>query len=79
MGRRNDEMFGHTAQYRVWRKPNTELQHGHLIPTVRHSGGGLMSWASFAITETGRLAVIESTMNSSVCQSNLETNLKTSF
>ena len=41
----NVEMFGHNAQQHVWRKPNTAYQHKHLIPTVKHGGGGLMIWA----------------------------------
>ena len=72
-------MFGHNAQQHVWRKPNTAYQHKHLIPTVNHGGGGLMVWAYFAATGPGLLAVIESTMNSSVYQSILESNVRPSF
>jgi len=36
------EMFGPNAQQHVWRKPNTAYQHKHLIPTVKHGGGGVM-------------------------------------
>ena len=44
----------------------TAYQHKHLIPTVKHGGGGLMIWACSAATGPGQLAVIESTMNSCV-------------
>ena len=51
------EMFGLDAQQHVWRKPNTANQHKHLIPTVKHGGGGLMIWACSAATGPGHLAV----------------------
>ena len=72
------EMFGHNAQQHIWRKPNTAYQHKHLIPTVKHGGGGLMFWACSAATEPGHLAVIESTMNSSGYQSIQESNVRPS-
>jgi len=60
------------------RKPNTAYQHKHLILTVKHGGGGLMLWACSAATGPGHLAVIESTMNSSVDQSILESDVRPS-
>ena len=72
------EMFGHNVQHHVWQKPNTVYQHKHLIPTVNHSGGGVMIWACFAATGPGPLAVIESTMNASVYQSILKSNVRPS-
>ena len=72
------QMFGHNAQQHVWRKPNTAYQHKHLIPTVKHGGEGLMMWACSAATGPGHLAVIESTMNSSVYQSILESDVRPS-
>ena len=72
------EMFGHNAQQHVWRKPNTAYQHKHLIPTVMHGGGGLMIWACFTATGPEHLAVIESTMNSSVYQNILESTVRPS-
>ena len=71
-------MFGHNAQQHIWRKPNTAYQHKHLIPTVKHGGGGLMIWAGSAATVPGHLAVIESTLNSSGYQSILELNVRPS-
>jgi len=41
------EMFGQNAHKHVLRKLNAAYQHKHLIPTVKHSGGGLMIWACF--------------------------------
>jgi len=57
-------------------KTNTAYQHKHLIPTVRHGGGGMMIWACFAAEGPGHLAVIESTMNFSVYQSIVESNMR---
>ena len=51
------EMLGHNAQQHVWRKPNTASQNNHLIPTVKHGGGGLMMWACSAATGPGHLVV----------------------
>ena len=36
------EKFVHNSQQHVWRKPDTAYQHKHLLPTVKHGGGGLM-------------------------------------
>jgi len=51
------EMFGHNAQQHVWRKPDRAYQHKHLIPAVKHGGGGLMIWAYFAAARPRQLAV----------------------
>ena len=64
------EMFGLDAQQYVWRKPNTAYQHKHLIPTVKHGGGGLMIWACSAATGPGHLAVINSSVHQSILESN---------
>jgi len=57
---------------------NTAYQHKHLKPTVKHGGGGLMIWPCSAATGPGHFVVIESTMNSSVYQSILESNVSPS-
>jgi len=44
----------------------------------RLGGGGMMIWACFAATGPGHLAVIKSSMNSSVYQSILESNVRPS-
>ncbi|MEE6512677.1 hypothetical protein FKM82_019812 [Ascaphus truei] len=59
-------------------KKQTAYQHKHLIPAVKHGGGVVMIWASFAATGPGNLAVIELTMNSSVYQSILESYVRPS-
>ena len=66
------EIFGHNAQQHVWRKPNTAYQHKHLIRWR------VMIWACSAATGPGHLAVIESTVNSCVYQSILESNVRPS-
>lgn len=33
--------------HNIWHKPNTAYQYKHLMPTVKHSGGGVMIWACF--------------------------------
>lgn len=38
------------------KKPNTSYQHKHLIPTVKHSGRGVMIWSRYAATVPGHLA-----------------------
>lgn len=62
----DEKMFGHNVQSRVWIKPNTAYHHEHLIPTVKHGGGGVAVWAWFAVADPGRLAVTKLTMSSSV-------------
>lgn len=49
---------------------NPAYQHKHV--TAPHSGGPVMSWASFTNTRNGNFAVIELTVNTSVCQSTQE-------
>ena len=71
--------------------PFSKMIHGCLVimqrPTspqtthipVKHDGGRLMIWASFAATGLGHLAVTESTMNVFVCQYILKSNVRPSF
>uniref|UniRef100_A0AAZ3SFR9 Uncharacterized protein n=1 Tax=Oncorhynchus tshawytscha TaxID=74940 RepID=A0AAZ3SFR9_ONCTS len=49
------ELFGLNAKHHVWRKPGT-------IPTVKHSGGGIML-CGVSASGTGRLFRIEEKMN----------------
>jgi len=46
------EMFGHNAQQHICGKPSRAYQHKHLMPAVKHGGGGLMIWAIFAAAGT---------------------------
>uniref|UniRef100_A0A3B4H1M8 CD209 antigen-like protein E n=1 Tax=Pundamilia nyererei TaxID=303518 RepID=A0A3B4H1M8_9CICH len=51
----------------VTTKYSKPTQHKHLIPPVKHSGGEVMIWASFTVTDPGHLAItVELTVNSSV-------------
>lgn len=47
-------------------KSNTAYQQIQLIPTVKHSCGGVKIWVCFAAKVPEHLAVTESTINSSV-------------
>lgn len=57
------------AQRRLYGKPNAAHRHKHLVPTVEHGGGWMMIWLCLAATGSWHLAVILSTMSSSVYQS----------
>lgn len=50
----------------------------HLMPTVKHGGGGLMIGTCFVATGSGPLKFIESLMNSSLYQPILEVNVRSS-
>ncbi len=52
----------------IWRKTNTAFHKKIIIPTVKHGGGSVMFWVCFAASEPGRLAIIDGTMNSALCQ-----------
>ncbi|GFY10685.1 transposable element Tc1 transposase [Trichonephila clavipes] len=56
-------MFGIKDHKLVWRKPCTVLQKEHLVPTVKHGGGGVMVWECMASNGVGKLEYIESIMN----------------
>ena len=44
------------------------FQHKNLNPSVKHGGGIIMVWASFAASEPGRLAIIDGAMTSELYQ-----------
>ena len=61
----------------VWEIPNTAHQLKNLLLHVKHVGAGVMIWAGFAaIAVIGHLIVIESTMNSSLYQRILKSNVR---
>ena len=68
-------MFWHNAQSHVLQKPNIVFEHKRLTTTVKYDVGGLMIWACFATTGPGHFAVTESTMNSTVDQSVIESRI----
>ena len=39
------------------KQTNIEFQQQHLIPTVKHGGGGVMIWGCFAVTGPGKPTV----------------------
>ncbi|GFS39013.1 transposable element Tc1 transposase [Trichonephila inaurata madagascariensis] len=43
-------IFGIKDRKLVWRKPCTALQKEHLVPTLKHSGGGVMVLVSWSDT-----------------------------
>ncbi|GFY04878.1 transposon Tf2-9 polyprotein [Trichonephila clavipes] len=47
-------IFGIKGCKLVWRKPCTALQKGHLVPTVKHGGGGVMVWGCMASNDVGK-------------------------
>lgn len=49
------EVFEHHTQQHVWQKPNAVHHTKHLIPYVKHIGGGAMILAHFAATGSGNL------------------------
>ncbi|GFW18310.1 transposable element Tc1 transposase [Trichonephila clavipes] len=42
----------------VWRKPCTALQKEHLVPTVKHGGGGFIFWGCMVSNDVGKLEYI---------------------
>ena len=52
------KIFGHVNSAVVCENKITN-QDSHLIPSVKHSGDGVMIWACSAATRPGRLAAIE--------------------
>lgn len=60
-------------------KKNMACQHKRLIPTVKHGGGGVIIWARSAAVGPWHHAVFESTVNPSVYQSILQSNIRPSI
>lgn len=60
----------------IWQKKKKLYQHKHLTPTAMEGGRGVMICARFAVTGPGHLAVIELTINSSIYQSSVESNMR---
>lgn len=64
-----------TATFDKKKKTNTKNQHKHLIPAAKHGGGEVMIWACLAAKGPGHLPAIKWTMNYSVSQSILESDV----
>ena len=67
MQRRKDIIILNLGRVKVRYEIKVKIfEHKHLIPTIKHSVGGLMIWAFFAATAPGKLAVIRLIMPSSI-------------
>uniref|UniRef100_A0A8C6Q7I4 Transposase n=1 Tax=Nothobranchius furzeri TaxID=105023 RepID=A0A8C6Q7I4_NOTFU len=73
------KLFGRQIYRYIWRRSNTTFQTKNIKPTVKYGGGSVMVWGCFAASGTGRLAVINGTMNSTVYQNILKENVRPSF
>lgn len=52
------------------------MHYGRKIPAVKHGGRIVMGWGCFAALGPGQFIVVESTMNSALCQSVLDENVR---
>ncbi|GFX47866.1 transposable element Tcb1 transposase [Trichonephila clavipes] len=71
-------IFGSDGRQYVWRKPNTELEKQHLIPTVKHGGGGVLVWGCMAANGFGKLCFIDGIMTARTYIDILRHNLQSS-
>ncbi|KAJ7303282.1 hypothetical protein JRQ81_012221 [Phrynocephalus forsythii] len=55
-------LFGSGGVKRVWQQPG-EYKDKCVVPTVKHSDGGVMVWSYMSATSTGELQFIKRTMN----------------
>lgn len=69
------ELFGSKKRQHVWRKPNEDLKERHLKKNVKHGGGSIMVWGSFAATGVEELFLINGIMEEEDYVKILETNL----
>ncbi len=72
------ELFGRCVSHYIWSKTNTGFHQKNIIPTVKHGGGSVMVWGCFADSGSGRLAIIDGTMNSALYQKILKENVQPS-
>lgn len=71
-------LFGSDGRQMVWRKPGSELQVQHLVPTVKHGGGSQMMYGTMAASGTGTMEFIDSTMDKMAYLNILKRNLQPS-
>ncbi|MCI4379917.1 hypothetical protein PGIGA_G00233920 [Pangasianodon gigas] len=69
------ELFGLNAKRYVWRKPNTEHDPEHTIPTVKHGGGSIMLWGCFSPAGKGKLVRVDGKMDGAKYRAILDENL----
>lgn len=48
-----------TVREHVQYRQKTAFEGNNLIPTLKHGGGIVMAWVCFAVSGTGKLAVID--------------------
>ncbi|GFW85125.1 transposable element Tc1 transposase [Trichonephila clavipes] len=59
-------IFGIKGRKLVWRKSCTVLQKEHLVPMVKHGGGGDIVWGCMSSNGVSKLEYIESIMNAQI-------------
>ncbi len=72
------ELFGRCVSRYIWSKTNTGFHQKNIIPTVKHGGGSVTVWGCFADSGSGRLSIIDGTMNSALYQKILKENVQPS-
>lgn len=68
-------LFSSDGRRMVWRKPNTELETKHLIPTVKHGGGNVLVWGCMSYKGVGNLHFIDNIMDAKAYVKILQSNL----
>lgn len=70
------EIFGHNAQQYTWLKHTISAETPYIyISTVKHNGGKVVVCAGFAAPGSVQLALIDSTLNSYICQGFVQSNV----
>lgn len=72
------ELFGHNKVSSIYRKSGEAFLPKNTIPTVKHGGGSLMFWGSFAASGPGRLVKVTGIMKKEDYVKILDENLKDS-
>lgn len=73
------EMFGQKRRSRVWRRSGDALKEPYIQKTVKHGGGNIMVWGSFAWSGVGSLVHIKGIMTADVYVDLLNENLEVSL
>src|SRR5690242_19253804 len=50
----------------VWKKPGSQLNYNHVLPTIKHGGGSMMVWGCFTAQGIGNLVRIHDTLNAAL-------------